>query len=135
VNLDWRTHRQRIFDGEADLFMLGWMPDYGHPENSIEPILCSRFTAYGPWDATLCDQVQAARAEHDVQTLEGIYESLSRHVRDTLPLVPVAHAREVVIMRRNVYGAVPSAMFAASFKDVCFGMSIYLPVVIRDSGL
>lgn len=134
VTYDWGTYLQKVGNGEADLHMLGWMPDYGHPHNFLNDIVCDGYQAFGPRDDTLCDQLQSALTEHDFDTLVTIYQSASRHVHDTLPLVPIAHSREAVIVRSNVAGPVPAAVFAASFKDVYFAWLIYLPVVIRSPG-
>ena len=49
----------------------------------------------------------------------------------TLPLLPLAHVRDAVVVRSNVQRAVPAVMFAASFKNVYFGTLQYLPAIKR----
>jgi peptide/nickel transport system substrate-binding protein len=136
VTYDWGTYLSKIHDGEADLFMLGWGGDNGHPDNFFYPNLCDSYQRYGPRDHTLCDHLQAAREEHDFDTLVSMYEWASQRVHDTLPLVPIGHSRTSVILRRNVTGFVPAAAGAESFREVSFASSwtIYLPLTLKNFG-
>jgi peptide/nickel transport system substrate-binding protein len=119
VTRGWNTYRREVLSGEADLFMLGWIPDYGHPYNYFGLILCQG-QSRGPLDTELCDRVQQSLAQHNTQALEASYRWVSRRVHDTVPLVPIAHTRQPVLVRSNVEGVVPAAMYAACFKDVYF---------------
>jgi peptide/nickel transport system substrate-binding protein len=132
VSPDWPTYLTGVRGGEADLFMLGWYPNYAHPYDYFNGIICSS-QALGPVDQELCDRVQQSVAEHDDEVLMASYQWASRRVHDTVPLVPIAHTRDPVIVRSNVMGAVPAAMYAASFKDVYFAYRVYLPVMARES--
>jgi peptide/nickel transport system substrate-binding protein len=129
---DWGTYLSKINSGEADLFMLGWGGDFGNPDNFFNSGLCDRYLAYGPYDDTLCDHLQSAREEHDFNTQESMYEWASQHVHDTLPLVPIGHSRSPIILRHNVGGFVPAAVWVESFKDVYFAKNVYLPLTIKD---
>jgi ABC-type transport system substrate-binding protein len=123
VTYDWGTYLDKVRDGEADLFMLGWLPDYMHPDNYLDGILCGGSLGYGPQDDALCDQLQAAREEPDFATQVLTYEWASGRVHDTLPLMPIAHSREAIVLRRNVAGFVPEAV-GESFASVFFKPSI-----------
>ena len=123
VTYSWSTYLTKVNNGEADLFMLGWIGDNGHPDNSFYPLLCDRYQAYGPRDDTLCNQVQAARGESDFNTLVGMYKQIGQRVHDTLPLLPVAHTRTPLILRGNVAGLVPAVLGAHSFQKVFFASS------------
>jgi ABC-type transport system substrate-binding protein len=134
VSHDWPTYHQIVSGGEADLFMSGWMPDYGHPYSYFGPILCSG-QALGPQDDVLCGQVWASLAEHDFDALLAIYQGASQRVHATMPLLPIARSRDAVVVRSNVAGAVPAPLYAASLKDLHFTTwEVYLPIVIRSAG-
>jgi peptide/nickel transport system substrate-binding protein len=113
----------KVYAGEADLFLLGWMADYPHPENFLSPILCDTYLAYGPRDGVLCDQLDAAQGIFDFDTLLGIYRWANQRVHDTLPVVPIAHVRNALILRRNVVGLTPSPLGLELFADVFFAGS------------
>lgn len=135
VTYDWRTYLSKLHNGEADLFMLGWGGDNGHPDNFFNYLLCGSYRRYGPRDDTLCNQLQAALEEHDFDTQVGMYEWASRRVHDTLPLVPIGHSRTPLILRRNVAGFIPAAVGGDSFREVFFASSwVYLPLALRNFG-
>ena len=133
VNYDLRTYLAKVLGGEADLFELGWMLDYGHPYNLLGNVVCAGDASFGPRDAVLCDQVQGALREVDLQQQTAIYQAASRRVHDTLPMVPLAHVRDAVVVRSNVRGVVPAVLFAGSFKGVYFGSVQFLPVLKRGA--
>jgi len=115
---DWPTYLSKVKDGEADLFMLGWGGDNGHPDNFFYPLLCGDYQRYGPRDDLLCEHLEAAWQEHDFDTLVTMYEWASQHVHDTLPLVPLAHNRVAIVLRHNVGGFVPAPVWSESFGQV-----------------
>ena len=115
---DWRTYLTKIRNGEADLFTLGWGGDNGHPDNFFYPLLCNSYQRYGPRDDLLCEHLEAARQEHDFDTLVGMYEWASQRVHDTLPLVPIGHSRYARVLRHNVGGFVSVADGSVSFGQV-----------------
>ena len=109
------------------------MLDYGHPYNLLGNVVCAGDASFGPRDAVLCDQVQGALREVDLQQQTAIYQAASRRVHDTLPMVPLAHVRDAVVVRSNVRGVVPAVLFAGSFKGVYFGSVQFLPVLKRGA--
>ena len=132
VTYDWPTYVQKVGDGEADLFMLGWFGDSGHPDNFFYPLLCTSYLRHGPRDDVLCGLLEAAWAVDDFDTLVGMYESASGRVHDTLPLIPIGHARRPLILRHDVVGLVPEAVGGELFRDVFLARSVYLPAVFRS---
>lgn len=118
VMTSWSAHLAEVNSGKADLFMLGWTGDSGHPDNFFSPLICDNYRRYGPRDDTLCDQLQAAREESDFDTWVGLYEQIGQQVHDTLPLAPIAHTRTPLILRDNVVGLVPAVLGAHSFQQV-----------------
>ena len=115
---DWPTYLQKLRAGEGDLFMLGWGGDNGHPDNFFYPLLCDGYLRYGPRDDVLCAHLDAARQEHDPETLQAMYEWAGQRVHATLPLVPIAHMRHALALNRAVGGLVPQPLGAESFAGV-----------------
>jgi peptide/nickel transport system substrate-binding protein len=136
VTYDWGTYLSKIHDGEADLFMLGWGGDNGHPDNFFTPILCDRYQAFGSRDDALCNQLEAAREEPLFATQVVTYEWASQRVHDTLPLVPIGHSQTSLVLRHNVIGFVPAAAGVESFREVSFAgpWTIYLPLTLKNFG-
>lgn len=115
---DWPTYLSKVNNGDADLFMLGWGGDNGHPDNFFYPLLCRDYQRYGPRDDVLCDHLEAAWQEHDFDTLVTMYEWAGQRVHDTLPLVPLAHNQTAILLRHNVGGFVPAPVGSESFGQV-----------------
>lgn len=134
VTYDWGTYLSKIRNGEADLFMLGWGSDNGHPDDFFYLLLCAGYQRYGPRDDALCGLLQAAREERDFDAQVLIYEWASRRVHDTLPLLPIGHSRTSLVLRRDVAGFVPTPVGFESFKDVFFVSWVYLPLTLRSFG-
>ena len=116
VTFDWSTYLSKVGNGEADLFMLGWGSDNGHPDNFFYPNLCDSYLRYGPRDDPLCAQLEAARAVANPSTLLGIYQWASQRVHATLPLVPIEHTRPAWVLRRNMFGFEPGPIDPQSFR-------------------
>jgi peptide/nickel transport system substrate-binding protein len=115
---DWPTYLDKVANGEADLFMLGWGSDNGHPDNFFYPNLCDSYLRYGPRDDALCALLEAAWAEDDLPTLLDTYEWASQRVHATLPLLPIGHARTAWVLRRNAFGFEPAAFGAQPFRTL-----------------
>ncbi|HJW84037.1 MAG TPA: ABC transporter substrate-binding protein, partial [Anaerolineae bacterium] len=119
---------QKMANGELDLFLIGWIADYLHPDHFFSPILCDGYLAFGPRDDALCDQLAVTRATLTFAQQISQYQWASRRVHDTLPLLPVGHGRVILITRWDVLGLQPSPMGIEAFKGVYFGR-LYLPLI------
>jgi peptide/nickel transport system substrate-binding protein len=119
-------------NGELDLFLLGWTADYLHPENFFTPILCDSWLGFGPKDTVLCDTLDQARAEGEFTAQEALYQWSTRRVHETLPMLPVAHPRELLLSRRELNGLIPSPMGVEAYNYVEVGNKVYLPLTTRE---
>ncbi len=115
----------RVWNGEADLFLLGWAADYGHPDNFYYHHFCTEADALGLQYEDFCDQIMAARAETDPLALVSLYEGISQQVHDGIPVVPLAYVRTPLLFRHDVTGFVPSWEWTGtgSFSNVSYGGS------------
>jgi peptide/nickel transport system substrate-binding protein len=119
-------------NGELDLFLLGWTADYLHPDNFFTPILCDAYLGFGPKDTVLCDTLDQARAETEFAAQEALYQWSTRRVHDTLPLLPIAHARNLLLTRRELHGVVPSPLGFEVYAKAWSGNRVYLPLTTQD---
>lgn len=106
-----------VYAGQTDLFLLGWFADNASADNFFGPILCDTYLAYGAKDTALCNSIDQARATTDYVAQLALYRSASRRVHDTLPVVPLARGRNLIVARREVAALWPSGLSLESFKD------------------
>jgi peptide/nickel transport system substrate-binding protein len=122
----------RVQDGTLDLFLLGWTADYPHPENFFSWTLCAGNLSFGPQDSQLCGLVGDAVQETDFSAQMDLYQQASRRVHETLPLIPLAHARSGVVMRRSFQ---PMRLSPLGIERLTLGSlavpNLYLPLLIR----
>jgi peptide/nickel transport system substrate-binding protein len=135
VTYDWGTYLSKLAAGEPDLFMLGWSADTGHPFLFFHGLLCGGFhRAFGPYDDDLCSHLESARGELDFAAQVPLYEWASRHIHDTLPLIPIGYVRVPTILRHDVSGYPRAVVGAESLRDVFFSSStIYLPLAASQA--
>jgi peptide/nickel transport system substrate-binding protein len=119
--------------GELDLYLLGWIADYPHADNYFNFSLCDPANlGFGPLDATLCSQVNAARQETDLALQQSMSEANSAWVMETLPMVPLAHAQRLVVSRREVAGLALTPLPVERFSAVFYASDwLYLPFLLR----
>lgn len=110
----------QYFAGDLDLFLLGWYADFPHAD-SFYSILCSGSAAgYGPRDDAFCDSLEAAQGEFNPLQQLNLYYALAQEVHDDLPLLPIVHPREAVVLHASLAGFVPSLMGIEEFKDTYY---------------
>jgi peptide/nickel transport system substrate-binding protein len=129
---DNATFRQKLNNGELELFLLGWGADYLHPANFLADVLCILYPHwFGPRDDGLCLATAQARYATSFTEQLARYQWASRRVFDTLPLIPLMHSRSIRAERREVLGIITypaediyrTATYAAAW--------VYLPLVLR----
>lgn len=124
------TFLEMARNGELDLYLLGWIADYLHPDNFFNPILCDGYLAFGPKDNALCSQVQASLSEFNFNNQLAQYRWASRRVYATLPLLPLAHTRTALVTRREVSGLSTSPIANEAYKEASFATAwVYLPLM------
>jgi peptide/nickel transport system substrate-binding protein len=122
-----------VYSGKADLFLLGWMADYPHPENFLYPNLCGTYLAFGSTaDSVLCSLLEDTQAVSDFNTQLANYQAASLRVNDTLPMLPIGHGRSALIVRKFVAGIYPSVGLLESYRFAFYApWSLYLPMLKR----
>jgi peptide/nickel transport system substrate-binding protein len=93
--------------GKAQLYLSGWNADYMDPDDFIGTLFRSYQPRFGFRNAKLFALVARAEAEPNLVRRARLFEQASRMVMQLLPVVPYAHYRHAVALRRNVTGYIP----------------------------
>lgn len=114
------TFLSKVGSGDVDLYLLGWGADYGHPDNFYSPHLCDpNYLGLGPIDTVLCDDLQAALAEPNFLQQIVDYGAAAEYIHDSLPFVPIVHARGGLLVNEDVAGLIPS-IYGEEYQSVYF---------------
>ena len=105
---DWGTFYGDIKSGNFQMFSLSWVaihsPDifrYIFHSRSVPPEGANR----GRFTSELADQlIEAAEVADDFEQQAEIYRRLQRHLRETLPYVPLWYEHNVAVARKEVRG-------------------------------
>ncbi|MBI5396187.1 MAG: ABC transporter substrate-binding protein [Verrucomicrobia bacterium] len=109
---EWGTHLAAVRNAQHDLALHGWIGDNGDPDNFlsiIDPQAAQPGAAINisfNEDADLAEALRAARSELDAGKRARTYARVLALARERLPLVPLAHAMDIVVLRQNVRGFV-----------------------------
>jgi hypothetical protein len=111
---------QQLYDGDLDLFLLGWYADIPHADNFFNLFCQYHYASFGPIDEAFCDDLETAEAEFDLQEQLNLYFSVGQQVHDDIPLQAIVHPREAVVLHTSLAGFVPSLMGMDEFKDTYY---------------
>jgi peptide/nickel transport system substrate-binding protein len=107
-SVPWSPDYIRAFiTGKAQLYLSGWNADYMDPDDFMGTLFRSYQPSLGFRNAKLFALVARAEAEPNLVRRARLYEQASRMVMQLLPVVPYAHYRRAVALRRNVTGWIP----------------------------
>ena len=108
VSPEWGTYLEKTKNGEHDMAMLGWSADFADPDNFLYYLL-SKSSAKKPAGNIAfyrSDEMQSildqARTETDTTIRAQLYRQAQVLFQKDVPWVPLAHAKQIVIARKNV---------------------------------
>ena len=112
---------KRTGAGEHDIVLLSWYSDNGDPDNFLAPNLSCAADQSGGNKAHWCEPrfdalLDAAVATPDIARRSELYTQAQRMAYDQVPVIPVEHATETVVMNRRVSGFVPSPFLVHDFR-------------------
>jgi peptide/nickel transport system substrate-binding protein len=120
------------YSGNLELYLLGWMADYGHPDNFFSPHFCDPTNhQFGTLDSQFCADISAAWNEPSLANQLADYQAASQTIFDRVPVISLANSRPGFATGLNVYGLVPSATGIESYKNVFFKNQFWLPLLKR----
>ncbi len=110
VPQEWGTHLAATRNGEHELALLGWVGDNGDADNFL-CIVNPRYATKGSainisfyQNADLLRVFDDAAKELDPQKRVGLYRRAQELLREAMPVVPLAHAQDMVALRKNIEG-------------------------------
>lgn len=132
VTYDWGTYLDKVFAGEADLFLNGWMADYPDATNFLDTFFgAGTDKSLGGTFPELVRLLQKAASTPDATQRQALYDQASRFTRDQVPAVPIVHNSSAIAFRKTVKG-VQASPFSQEFfypvsiegkDDLIFGRS------------
>jgi peptide/nickel transport system substrate-binding protein len=103
----WRPdYRGAVSVGQAQLYLLGWIADFGDPANFLNVHFGSYTDQFGFTNNTLFSKLAAADAETSAEKRTALYEQASRDVMNFLPVIPYVWAGSAIALNKNVKGYV-----------------------------
>lgn len=111
VSSDFKAHLNNLRNGDFELGLIGWMGDNGDTDNFLSVFFASwaaeRGTAtnYSFYRSEEMDRLLlAGRAETDLAKRGAIYEDVLKLWRRDLPILPLVHGDNIVVMRSGYEG-------------------------------
>jgi peptide/nickel transport system substrate-binding protein len=104
----WRPdYRGAVGVGKAQVFLLGWIADFGDPADFLNVHFGSETKQFGFKNQALFDELAAADAEPNAAKRTAAYEKASIDVMKFLPVVPYVWVGSGIALDKNVKGYVP----------------------------
>jgi len=108
---EWGSHLSRTSHGEHEMALMGWVGDTGDADNFLY-VLLDKDTATLGSALNICfwmnddyhNLMIAARRELDLEKRAALYRKAQEIVFEECPMVPLAHAQQLLATRANVNG-------------------------------
>jgi peptide/nickel transport system substrate-binding protein len=108
---EWGAHLSRTSHGDHEMALMGWVGDTGDADNFLY-VLLDKDTATIGSALNICFWMNddyhslmiAARRELDPEKRAALYRKAQEIVFDEAPMVPLAHAQQLMACRTNVSG-------------------------------
>ncbi len=108
---EWGAHLSRTRHGDHEMALMGWVGDNGDADNFLYVLLDKDTTTLGSalnisfWmNDAYHDLMVAARRERDPEKRAALYRQAQEIVFEDAPMVPLAHAQQLMACRANVDG-------------------------------
>jgi peptide/nickel transport system substrate-binding protein len=121
IEMESSAFLNKVYAGDADLFLLGWFADYPHPANFLTYHFCGGNLSLGPYDDDLCAALAAAEIDPDLYSQLPRYRWAAGRAHSTVPALPLVHTSTSLTVRWDVMGLLPSSEALESYHDVYFG--------------
>ena len=123
VTYDWNSFLEKISLSEHEMILYGWTGDSGDPDNFLNLLLSCSAVNGGNNLAKFCHPVYdrhilSAKKNVNRKIRKEEYTKALKVFRQELPLIPIAHSKNLKVMRSEVQGYIPSPFGTESFKDV-----------------
>lgn len=109
--LEWGDYLGRLMRGEHAMALIGWIGDTGDTDNFLYTLLHSDNAAPGSAqnfsfckDGVLDRLLKDAQGELDDGKRAALYGQALARIREQVPLVPFAHAKQILVASKRVEG-------------------------------
>ena len=103
----WRPdYRSGVSVGNAQLYLYGWIADFGDPANFLNVHFGSHTDQFGFTNEKLFTELAKADAESNTATRTKLYQQASIDVMNFLPVIPYVWAGSAIALDKNVKGYV-----------------------------
>ncbi|MGP1438834.1 MAG: ABC transporter substrate-binding protein [Treponema sp.] len=124
--LEWNTFLSTIQSGDADLFLLGWIPDTLDPDSALRPCFYSNTDAVNSNYVGCSDETLDALLDEGLATLdEGkrkeIYEAAQERIMELMPAIFLYVDKLALAMPRHYEGIIMNPLgyhFLAYMKPI-----------------
>ena len=126
VSYEWGEYRKRVQAGDHQMAQFGWTGDNGDPDNFLFTLLgCAAAASGGGNAAKWCNKdfdalVTEAQRTTDMAKRTELYKKAQVIFKEEAPWYTIAHAVQVVPMRKDVEGYTLSPLGAHDFAHVYF---------------
>jgi ABC-type transport system substrate-binding protein len=119
VRYDWGIYLDKVFAGQADLFMLGWMADYPDASNFLDTFFgAGSDDSLGPKLPELVETLYQAGSTVHAADRQALYDRANRLIHDQIPAVPVVHNSSAIAFHKDVQHIQASPLSIESFAPV-----------------
>lgn len=121
----WQTYLEKIYRGEHDMAIVGWIADIPDPDNFFYPLLDKEVTKKLPStniafyaDDEMHRLIQKGRAVADPMERSNLYKKACEKFNQDMPWMTIAHANSIVPMKENVINFQLHSTSIRKFKTV-----------------
>jgi len=125
---DWGTHLAKTRNGEHPMALLGWISDNGDPDNFLGVLLSSATAKKGSAlnisfykNPKFDELIDKAKVELNPEKRAELYRKAQEIIHEDVPMIPLAHVKDTVAMRKNVQNLRLAATGDIIFRTVYFG--------------
>jgi peptide/nickel transport system substrate-binding protein len=127
---EWGTYLDRVIvpleaaESVPAMFQMSWIGDNGDPDNFLYILLSGdQFPANGfnlgyYSNPEVDELLREARTITDQAARESLYEEAQRLIMADLPVLPVDHETQIVVMDSNIQGFIPHPTGVFRFENV-----------------
>ncbi|MGC4377014.1 ABC transporter substrate-binding protein [Fictibacillus sp. Mic-4] len=122
VTMEWATYLDKLQDGQAPMFMLGWTGDNGDADNFLYALLDKDSIGSNNYSRYKNEEVHKlllqAQTETDEAKRNDIYKKVQEIIHNDAPWVPLAHSKPQLAGKSTIKGFFPHPTGTQSFADV-----------------
>lgn len=121
ISYDWSVFNQKLHAASYDSVLLGWYADNADPDNFFSPLLSCNALASNSNEARWCNLqfdrlIQRAKQTTDQQQRKRLYHQVEELLQSKMPIVPLAHAQQLLLTQTDIEGVKLSTFGSISFN-------------------